>query len=165
VSAARAPQTVTRRARVANACYLVGGAAMVAAGFVHWVARGPGSGLRGHELVDAVVALGKSVPALSGARLTIVWYLVPALGAGSWIACGLAGARHLASRVVAGAALVVAVVAYLAFARLAGAADLGWGPKLAAGGAVMMCASAWFPRSRRARPDAARSDTMAVPGL
>ena len=94
---------------------------------------GPGSGLRGHALVDAVVALGKHVPALSAARLTIVWYLVPALGAAAWIACGLTGPRSTPSRIVAAAALIAALVAVVAFARLVGTARLGWGPKLASG--------------------------------
>ena len=70
-----------RRALIADGCFLVGGAALVASAFLHWIARGAGSGLRGHALVDALIALGKHVPALSAGRLTILWYLVPASGA------------------------------------------------------------------------------------
>src|SRR6478672_8701073 len=98
-----------RRALVSDGCYLVGGGALVASAFLRWIARGAGSGLRGHALVDALVALGKHVPAMSAGRLTVLWYLIPALGAGSWIAFGLAGARSRATRIVA----VVGLVAVL----------------------------------------------------
>lgn len=125
-----------RRALLADACYLVGGAALVASAFVHWIVRGAGSGLRGHALVDAVVALG---------RLTILWYLVPALGAVSWIAFGVFGGRSRAARVVALVALVVVVVAAVAFRQLAGTARLGWGPKVALLGGLALCGGAWVP--------------------
>src|SRR6185312_13552599 len=112
------------------------GALLFGSAFVHWISRGPGSGLRGHALVDAVVALGGHVPALSAARLTVLWYLVPALGTAAWIACGFTGPRSLTSRIVAVSALVVSLVSFVAFAHMAGTAHLGWGPKLAlAGGA------------------------------
>jgi hypothetical protein len=134
-----------RAARIVEAGYVAGGGALLGSAFVHWVASGPGSGLRGHELIDAVVGLGRHVPALSGARLTVLWYLVPALGAAAWIACGLTSARSRASRSVAVAAAVIAVLVAGAFARLAGVANLGWGPKLAVGGAALLCLCAWFP--------------------
>jgi hypothetical protein len=136
-----------RRALLADGCYLVGGAALVASAFVHWIARGAGSGLRGHALVDALVALGKHVPALSAARLTILWYLVPALGAVSWIVYGVFGARSRSARIVALAALVAALVAAAAFRHLAGTARLGWGPKVALLGGVGLCVGAWVPDS------------------
>jgi hypothetical protein len=132
-----------RRALLADGCYLVGGAALVASAFLHWIARGAGSGLRGHDLVDAVVALGKHVPALSAGRLTVVWYLIPALGAASWIVFGLFGARGRAARAVAVAAVVTTVMADVAFRRLAGSARLGWGPKVALLGGAMVFAGAW----------------------
>jgi hypothetical protein len=131
---------------VADGCYLVGGAALFASAFLRWVSSGPGSGLRGHALVDAVVALGREVPTLSTGRLTILWYLIPALGTLSWVACGLAGARSRSARLVAGAALVVTVVVGAAFVRLVGLNRLGWGPEIAVVGAVAMGASAWWPR-------------------
>ena len=134
-----------RRAVLADACYLVGGALLVASAFLHWIARGAGSGLRGHALVDAIVALGKHVPALSAGRLTVVWYLVPALGAVSWIAFGVAGARSRGARIAALAALVTALVAAGAFRQLAGTARLGWGPKVALLGGVMLPIGAWVP--------------------
>ena len=138
-----------RRALLVDGCYLAGGAALVASAFMHWIARGAGSGLRGHRLIDALFALGKHVPALSAGRLTILWYLVPALGAGSWIAFGLAGGRARAPRIIAVAALVIVFIAAFAFWRLAGTARLGWGPKVALGGGVVLCASAWVPDRRK----------------
>jgi hypothetical protein len=134
-----------RRRLVADGCFLAGGAALVASAFLHWVARGAGSGLRGHALVDAIVALGKHVPALSAGRLTIVWYLVPALGAASWITYGLAGAHGRTAKAVALAALVCVILAAVAFRQLAGTARLGWGPKVAVAGGVVMFAGAWVP--------------------
>ena len=83
-----------RRALVAELAYVAGGGALFGSAFVRWVARGAGSGLRGHALVDAAVALGGTVPALSIGRLTVLWYLVPTLGAVGWIACGLGGPRR-----------------------------------------------------------------------
>lgn len=133
---------------VADASFLVGGGAMFASAFVYWVTRGPGSGLRGHEMVDAVIALGRHVPALSAGRLTILWYLVPALGTASWIACGLTGARSRVSRVIAASALVVGVAITLAFVRAVGLSRLGWGPKLAFGGAIVIGLAAWWPVGR-----------------
>jgi hypothetical protein len=134
-----------RRALVSDGCYLVGGAALVASAFLHWIARGAGSGLRGHALVDAIVALGKHVPALSVGRLTVLWYLIPALGATSWIAFGVAGARSRAARIVAVIALVAVLIAAVAFRQLAGTARLGWGPKVALLGSVLLCVGAWTP--------------------
>jgi hypothetical protein len=134
-----------RRAMIADACYLGGGALLVGSAFLHWIARGAGSGLRGHALVDAIVALGKHVPALSAARLTVVWYLVPALGAVSWIVFGVVGARSRGARVAALAGLVTALLAAGAFRQLAGTARLGWGPKVALLGGVMLAIGAWVP--------------------
>jgi hypothetical protein len=134
-----------RRALLADGCYLVGGALLVASAFLHWIARGAGSGLRGHALVDAIVALGKHVPALSSGRLTILWYLVPALGAASWIVFGIRGSRTRATRIVAAAALVTVFAAAFAFRHLVGAARLGWGPKVALLGGVMLVVGAWVP--------------------
>ncbi len=133
-----------RRRLLADACYLAGGAALVASAFVHWIARGAGSNLRGHALVDALVGLGRRVPALSAGRLTVIWYLVPALGAVSWIVYGVWG-RARAAQVVATAALVVTAVAAIAFRDLAGTARLGWGPKVALAGGVLLVAGAWAP--------------------
>ncbi len=133
-----------RPSRLADLCYLAGGAALVASAFLHWVARGAGSGLRGHALIDALVALGKHVPALSVGRLTIVWYLVPALGAAGWIVFGVAG-RGRAARVVALGALAVVVTVDVAFRQLAGTARLGWGPKVALAGGIVMFGGSWLP--------------------
>jgi hypothetical protein len=134
-----------RRALLADGCYLAGGAALVASAFLHWIARGAGSGLRGHALVDAIVALGKHVPALSVGRLTVLWYLVPALGAASWIVFGILGARSRATRIVALAAMLTVLFAAGAFRHLVGTARLGWGPKVALLGGVMLAVGAWVP--------------------
>jgi len=131
-----------RRRLLADVSYLLGGAALVASAFVHWIARGAGSNLRGHALVDALVGLGRRVPALSGGRLTILWYLVPTLGAVSWIVFGVWG-RSRAARAVAILALVVCVITAVAFRDLAGTARLGWGPKLALAGSVLLVIGAW----------------------
>ena len=138
---------------VADGCFLVGGAALLASAFVHWVSRGTGSGLRGHALVDAIVALGRDVPGLSIGRLTILWYLVPAFGAASWIAWGLSGPRSRPSRVLAAGALVMTLLTVGAFVRLVGLGRLGWGPKLALAGAVALCLAAWLPSDRKRRAE------------
>jgi len=134
-----------RRAVVADACALAGGAALVACAFMHWIAHGAGSGLRGHALVDALVALGRNVPALSAGRLTILWYLVPALGAASWVAFGVFGPRSRTARGVALAAVVVVLVTVGAFLHLAGRTRLGWGPKTALAGCLLLFAGTWIP--------------------
>jgi hypothetical protein len=134
---------------VADIAYVVGGAALLGSAFMHWVSRGTGSGLRGHALIDTVVALGRDVPALSAGRLTILWYLVPAVGAGSWIACGLTGPRSRAARAVAAAALVATILVDLAFVKLVGLDRLGWGPKVAMVGALALGLAAWLPAGSR----------------
>jgi hypothetical protein len=128
---------------------VAGGAALLVSAFARWVRRGPGSRLRGHDLVDTLVALGRDLPGLSSARLTVLWYLVPALGAASWIAVGLTGPASRWTRGVAIAALVVSSLAFLAFARLAGLADLGIGAPLALAGGLALVAGA-FLRDRHA---------------
>ena len=107
--------------------------------------------MRGHKLIDAIVALGRHVPALSAGRLTLLWYLIPALGAASWIVFGLHHdrARSTVAGVVALAALVVTALAYIAFRGFVGAARLGTGPKLALLGGVLLCGAAWLPRIAR----------------
>lgn len=137
---------MTGRARVAQAVYLAGGAALVASAFLRWVRRGPGSSLRGHDLVDTLVALGRDVPGLSAARLTVLWYLVPACGALGWVAVGTAGVGSRLARGVAGGGAVVTVLTIVAFARLAGVADLGVGAAAAVAGASAMVTGAVAPR-------------------
>ncbi|HVJ98915.1 MAG TPA: hypothetical protein VNC41_18970 [Acidimicrobiia bacterium] len=143
---------MNQRARfgVADGIFLVGGAALVLSAFLPWVARGPGSGLRGHDLVDTVVALGNNVPALSAGRLTILWYLIPALGAASWIAFGLFGARAAATRVIAGAGALMATLTFGAFIQLVGWDRLGWGPKVALLGGIALVLGAWLPLRKNA---------------
>jgi hypothetical protein len=139
-----------RSALIGELGYLAGGAAMLGSAFMGWVARGTGSGLRGHALVDAVVALGRHVPALSIGRLTVLWYLVPGLAAASWVTCGLSGPRSRASRAIAAAALVMTVLTVGAFVKLVGLDRFGWGPKVAMAGAVALCLAAWLPRRAEA---------------
>jgi hypothetical protein len=145
-------RSVKQHARfgVADGIYLVGGAALVVSAFLSWVARGPGSGLRGHDLVDTVVALGNNVPALSAGRLTVLWYLIPALGAASWIAFGLVGARGPAARVIAGGGALMVAFTFGAFVRLVGWDRLGWGPKVALLGGFGLVLGAWLPLRKNA---------------
>jgi hypothetical protein len=140
--------TSDARRRVADALVLAGGALLVASAFTHWVSSGDGSGLRGHALVDALIAVGRHFPGLSAVRLTILWYLVPALGAASWIAAGLRGVASRAERVVAAAAAVVTVASFLAFGWLVGFSHLGLGAWMAVGGAAGLVIGSWFVAPR-----------------
>jgi hypothetical protein len=143
-----------RRDPVFNvAVALSGGTLMFASAFMYWVSKGPGSGLRGHKLVDAVVALGHNVPALSAARLTVLWYLIPAVGAATWIVTGVVGIRSRVGHVVATIAAVTGIVGYAAFVRLAGSSHLGWGPKIALLGGLLVGLASWIspPRFADAR--------------
>jgi hypothetical protein len=123
------PHTLRR----ADAVALLGGAALVVSPLLRWVRRGPGHTLSGRDMIDAVVALGGDVPGLSAARLAIVWYLVPAMGAAVWIAVGL----HRGRRTVAAGAGVVTALAVVGFASLSGIAALGAGAILAGVGGVL----------------------------
>src|SRR5262249_20276043 len=112
--------TSERRRMAADASVIGGGAAMVASAFAHWVSRGTGSGLRGHALFDAIIVAGRHFPGMSGARLTVLWYLVPASGAASWIAMGLRGVGSRAARAIAVVAVIVVVGSIGAVGRLVG---------------------------------------------
>ena len=140
-----------RRRIAAEALVVCGGVALVASAFMHWVRRGTGSGLRGHALVDAIIAVGRHFPGMSGARLTVLWYLVPAAGAASWIATGLRGAGSRAARVTAVVAAIAAVVSIAAIGWLVGYSDLGVGAWLALAGAVALVLASWVVAPRRAR--------------
>ena len=54
--------TGDRRRVAADVLVIAGGAALVLSAFMHWVSRGDGSGLRGHALIDAIVAAGPQLP-------------------------------------------------------------------------------------------------------
>ena len=141
-----------------DAVALLGGAALVASAFVRWVGSGPGSTLRGHDLIDALVALGDDLPGLSATRLALVWYLVPASGAVVWIAVGLDRLR----RTAAAFAVVVTLLAVAAFARLAGFADLGLGAWLATAGAATTAATTALQNRTAAATTALRNRTGVV---
>ena len=132
--------------RAADGLCLVGGGALLCSTFVYWVREGAGSRLRGHELIDTLVSLGNSFPGASAARLTVLWYLVPALGAATWLTVGLTDARSRATRAIAIATIVVVAIVVMAFVRLAGRSDLGLGPWLAILGAAAICVGAWSRR-------------------
>jgi hypothetical protein len=120
---------------------------------VHWLRRGPGHTLRGHELVDTVIALDRTLPGLTAARLTVLWYLVPLTGALAWVACGLWGAGSRATRGLAVVAAALTGLVVGAFVRTAGAGALGPGPYLAAVGAVAVLGGSWASaRMARAGP-------------
>jgi hypothetical protein len=143
--------TAARRRVAADAVVALGGAALVASAFAHWVSKGVGSGLRGHDLVDAIIAVGRHLPGLSVARVTVLWYLVPALGAASWITLGLSGAGSRATRVLAIAAAIVTIGSVTAIGGLVGYAKLGFGAWLAILGAAALVIGAWAIAPRRAR--------------
>lgn len=111
---------------------LVGGAALLVSPMLQWVRRGPGNTLSGREMIDAIVPLGETLPGMSAARLAVLWYLVPASGAALWIAVGLDALRR--STAIVGA--LIAILAFVGFARLAGLGDLAVGPWLALAGGV-----------------------------
>jgi hypothetical protein len=140
------------RRRGADALVMVGGVALVASAFVHWVSSGYGSRLRGHSLIDALIAVGRDFPGLSATRLTIIWYLVPALGALSWVATGFWGAGSRSTRVVAVLSVVSAVTSFLAFGWLVGFANLGVGAWLAVAGAAALVVGSWLIAPARPRP-------------
>jgi hypothetical protein len=134
---------IAGRARAADGLLLAGGALLVAAAFLPWVRRGPGRSLHGNDLADAVVALGNNVPGLSGARLAVLWYLVPACGALTWVAFGVSGRASRTTRAVAVAAIVVAGAVTVAFGRAVGFGDLGLGPLVASVGALLVVVAAF----------------------
>jgi len=115
--------------------------------------RGAGSRLRGHALVDAIIATSRHLPGLSAGRLTVLWYLVPAAGAASWIALGLGGAASRATRVVAVVAVVVALGSVAAIASLTGYARLGPGAWMALTGAGALVVGSWVLAARRGTQD------------
>jgi hypothetical protein len=137
---------VTRaQRRVASDAFVtIGGGALIVSAFVHWISEGDGSGLRGHALIDAIVAIGRHFPGLSAARLTVLWYLVPASGAASWIATGLRGAGSRWARVAAAVAVCSAVLATIAFGWMVGFSHLGAGAWLALAGAAALVVSTWL---------------------
>jgi hypothetical protein len=143
-----------------EAAYFLGGAALLASAFVHWISRGSGSGLRGHQLIDAAIGLGRHVPALSAAKLTVLWYIIPALGAASWIALGISGVTTRTARIVAGVALLNVLLIIGAFARLVTFTRLGPGPFVALSGAVALVLASWLPcvkMTTRARSSVVRA--------
>jgi hypothetical protein len=150
-----------RRRVVADALVAFGGLLLIGSAFAHWVSRGAGSRLRGHALFDVIIATSRHLPGLSAARITVLWYLVPATGAMSWIALGIWGAASRASRVVAVVAAVAAVGSAAAIGALVGYGKLGIGAWLAVGGAALLVVGAWAVATRRAPDPSVR---MAGPG-
>jgi hypothetical protein len=116
---------------------LLAGAALLASAFLPWVRRGPGHTLHGHALVDTVVALGNTVAGLSAARLTVLWYLIPAVGALLWISVGALGPSAITTRVIAIVGLVVALGAFVAFGHALGIGALGSGAFVALAGGLI----------------------------
>jgi hypothetical protein len=139
-----------RRRLAADALVALGGAALVASAWAHWVSEGVGSGLRGHDLVDAIIAVGRHLPGLSATRVTVLWYLVPASGAASWIALGLSGAGSRPTRVVAVFAAIVTAGSVAAIGGFIGYSRLGRGAWLALAGATVLVAGAWAVAPRPA---------------
>ncbi len=155
--------TNTARRVAADTLVVGGGSALLLSAFVHWVSSGDGSGLRGHALIDAVIAVGRHVPGMSTTRLTVLWYLVPALGAGSLIAAGSRGAGSGAARVVALASVLAVAASVGTFGWLVGFSRLGRGAWLSVAGAVAVAAGSWLVAQGRA-PSAHRSEWPAGAG-
>ncbi len=147
-------------ARRAEICCVAGGGALLASAFLHWVRRGAGSSLRGHDLIDTIVDVGRDVGGVSAANLTVLWYLVPALGALTWTSVGLTGVASRATRVVAAAGTIAATLTVIVFGRLIGAANLGAGALLALLGAGLLLAG--VIESARMRPAAKRRARSSV---
>ena len=137
---------MSRRARFADGIAVAGGAALLASAFLHWVRRGPGHSLRGHDLIDTVVALGDTLPGISTARLTVLWYLVPASGAVTWIVVALRGASSGAMLAIALATGAITLATVVAFARLTSIGSLGPGAWLAGAGAAIVLSAALLTR-------------------
>ena len=137
---------MSRRARLADGIAVAGGGALLGSAFLHWVRRGPGHSLRGHDLVDTVVALGDTLPGLSAARLTVLWYLVPASGAVTWIVVALRGASSGAALISALVIAVVTAATVAAFAGLTSVGSLGPGAWTAAAGAALVVSAALVAR-------------------
>ena len=87
---------------------------------------------------------------MSAARLTVLWYLVPASGAASWIATGLRGPGSRWARVVAVVAAVATLASTVAFGWLVGYSHLGRGAWLALAGAAALVVATWLVAPSRA---------------
>jgi hypothetical protein len=127
---------------------VLAGAALIFSAFLPWVRHGPGHTLHGHALVDTVVALGNTVPGLSAARLTVLWYVIPAAGALVWVTIGALGPGSLATRIVAVISLFAALGAFLAFGHALGFGALGTGAFFALGGGLVAVTGAFVAPSR-----------------
>ena len=119
--------------------------------FAHWVSRGDGSGLRGHALIDALIAVGRHLPGLSTARLPSSGISYRRRGALSWIATGLHGAGDRTTRIVAAVSVVSVAASLVAFGFLVGFAHLGIGSWLAVAGAAALVIGSWLIAPSRPR--------------
>jgi hypothetical protein len=131
------------RSPLAEAFALAGGAALVTSACLPWIADGPGKSLHGHAFIDAVIALGNT--RISGgqlARLAVCWYVIPALGALTWLVVGTAGVAARVARLLAISSAALTVTALLAFGRVIGYENLAAGPYVAIVGALLVNAGA-----------------------
>lgn len=140
---------MSARQRIALGATVAGGALLLASIALRWVRRGPGATLRGRALVDALIALGRNVPALSSTRLAILWYLVPACGALAWVVVGFAPPGGVVARIHAVATSVIVVGVVVAFTRLTRWTRLGPGVIVALIGAASIALGAFLPAHRR----------------
>ena len=83
--------SVGRAVDVVDIC---AGGFLIGSAFLAWVRHGPGSSLRGHELVDTLLSLRRSVPAGGALALSSLWYLIPMCGALTLLRVGLSPARR-----------------------------------------------------------------------
>lgn len=140
---------MNRSSRLHDVASVGGGALLLLSSTLHWVRRGPGATFRGQDLVDALIALGHHVPALSATRLAILWYLVPAMGALAWVVVGFASHRRALVKGHAIATLVIVVGVVFAFTRLTRWSRLGPGVLVALAGAALITVAAFTPTNMR----------------
>ena len=113
--------------------------------------RGDGSGLRGHALIDAIVAVGRHFPGhVGGAAHGALVSRARARCARAGSRPALRGAGSRAARVVAVGGARRRVGRVVAFGRLVGFAHLGAGAWLALAGAVALVVGSWFVAPSRA---------------
>ncbi len=140
----------TRRARASDACFVLGGVALLSAAFLHWVRRGPGAALRGHELIDAAARVANRVDGggWQVTALTIVWYLIPASGALAWVVVGFGDPKGRSGKAVAGIATLATSISVAGLGTQLQWSRLGPGTVAASLGATLLIFGAAIPHPR-----------------
>ncbi len=131
-------------------CFASGALALLSAAFLHWVRRGPGAALRGHDLIDAIARIAQRTQfgGWQVALLTIVWYLVPATGALAWLVVGFGAPHARSGRAVAALALIATSLAVGAIGFRLHWNRLGIGADAAILGTILLLLGATIPPRR-----------------